>query len=209
MPFPTYKPADNVGQMSPYMQQAFNLSGVDQNRQASPGPAPGLPAPLIPGDHFSLGGFTGAVPQGRRWEQLRQYLAGLADTPGAIPQGRRWSDLRAFIEQAQASTQTPQGFTGAVPQGPRWGQLRQYLAGAVATPGAVPQGPQWSDLRDYLASQGVGNVAGGAVPESPMWDQMRWMDSRDYLASQGVGNVAGGAVPTSAGGMAFGGNPYL
>ncbi len=87
----------------------------------------------------------GPIPQGPKWEQLRNYMAGRGNSPGALPLGPKWQHVPGCVE-AERKRRIKMRCVEAIPQGPKWQTLREYLAGRGDSPGALPRGPKWQHL---------------------------------------------------------------
>jgi hypothetical protein len=44
---------------------------------------------------------NGSLPQGPKWDQLRDYMAGRGNSPGALPRGPKWQHLPQCVQAEQ------------------------------------------------------------------------------------------------------------
>ena len=95
---------------------------------------------------------NGPIPQGPKWEQLRDYMAGRGNSPGALPQGPKWQHVPQCVE-AERKRRNKARCSNSIPQGPKWQQLRDYLAGRGDSPGALPRGSKWQHIPQCVEAE--------------------------------------------------------
>ena len=88
---------------------------------------------------------NGSMPQGPKWDQLRDYMAGRGKSPGDLPRGPKWQHVPECVE-AERKRRVKVRCIEAIPLGPKWQSLREYLAGRGDSPGVLPRGPKWQHL---------------------------------------------------------------
>jgi hypothetical protein len=95
--------------------------------------------------HAKASSCDGSIPQGPKWGQLRDYLAGRGNSPGALPLGPQWQHVPGCVE-VERKRRVKARCKEVIPQGPKWQSVREYLAGRGDSPGVLPRGPKWQHL---------------------------------------------------------------
>ena len=95
---------------------------------------------------------NGSLPQGPKWDQLRDYMAGRGNSPGELPRGPKWQHVPECVE-VERKRRVKVRCIEAIPQGPKWQSLREYLAGRGDSPGVLPQGAKWQHLPQCVQAE--------------------------------------------------------